>query len=654
MARPWAADVRQRLKPAGLFLGNGAPAIEVAVARCGSVPTRTALLETWKRRRGGRAGPVLLVVLHPEGAALCGASGEEPPAYPRADVGQVERLCREVLGQPDRHSALRFLAQVLPSLETALPGLNNEGLLAMHELEHGAPTRADWGAARRKATAAVGRRDESLLTALGFQVERLDNLTSLLRGGDQRIALAVMLRETESPEAGTERFNSLSPVSYALAKADSENLSWVVLVQGTRLRLYSTDVDAGVGRRGRTETFIECQPSLLSDQHLPYLWLLYSAEALAPDGSLREVLTDSHRFAGNLAERLRERIYDKVVPVLAQGMAASRNVAKPGPVDRERTYEMALTVLFRVLFIAYAEDRDLLPYRFNDSYRRRSLKQKAQELADCVAREVPIADGTSHWQETSLLWEAVASGNREWSVPAYDGGLFTSDPRVSPAGAALTGVVLPNATFEAVLRALLVIETAEGVPGPVDFRSLGVREFGTIYEGLLESELALADTDLALNQRRIEVDAAADGARLVLVLALVGTAGAAVELREHDLAYPASGAQADRQAVGVEQFQGYGAVETGVDPAGVLDEQADAPDRRPAAHPGARRGPYRSERHPCQLAAHQRQITQPVRSTARVASYDPASNRHFVRQGAERSEVGRHRGDSDHRGLGDR
>ena len=33
-----------------------------------------------------------------------------------------------------------------------------------------------------------------------------------------------MLRETESPEAGTERFNSLSPVSYALAKAEALRL----------------------------------------------------------------------------------------------------------------------------------------------------------------------------------------------------------------------------------------------------------------------------------------------------------------------------------------------------------------------------------------------------------------------------------------------
>ena len=335
VARQWSPDAGHGFQSVGLFLGNGAHAVEVVVARFGSAPPRTTLLATWKHRRAGRAAPVLLVVLHPEGAALCGASGEEPPVYPRADAGQVERLCREVLDQPDRHSALRFLAQALPSLETALPGLNNEGLLAMHELEHGAPDRQDWSEARRKAAVAVGKRDESLLGALGFQVERLDNLTSLLRGGDRRIALAVMLHETESPEAGTERFNSLSPVSYALAKADSESLSWVVLVQGNRLRLYSTDVDAGVGRRGRTETFIECQPSLLSDQHLPFL---------------------------------------------------------------------ALTVLFRLLFIAY--------------------------------------HGSSHWQETALFWDPVANGNREWSVPAYDGGLFTSDAQVSPAGAGLAAIIM--------------------------------------------------------------------------------------------------------------------------------------------------------------------------------------------------------------------
>src|SRR5207244_2572575 len=54
---------------------------------------------------------------------------------------------------------------------------------------------------------------------------------------------------------------------------------------------------------------------------------------------------------------------------------------------------------------------------------------------------------------------------------------------------------LPDRLFGPVLAALLVDRTPEG-PGPVDFRSLGVREFGTIYEGLLENELAVAENDL--------------------------------------------------------------------------------------------------------------------------------------------------------------
>ena len=156
MSRPWSPNAKYGFRPVGLFVGKGTNAVEVAVARSSGTPTRTALLVSWKGRRGGRAAPVLLIVLHPGGAALCGASGEAPPVYPKANAGQVERLCREALAQPDRHAALRFLAQALPSLETALPGLNNEGLVALHELHHGAPGRRDWADAARKAAQATG------------------------------------------------------------------------------------------------------------------------------------------------------------------------------------------------------------------------------------------------------------------------------------------------------------------------------------------------------------------------------------------------------------------------------------------------------------------------------------------------------------------
>ncbi|MCY4584173.1 MAG: hypothetical protein OXE50_15455, partial [Chloroflexi bacterium] len=83
--------------------------------------------------------------------------------YPAVNAGQADRICREVLNAPDRHVALRFLAQVLPSLETALPGISNEGLLALHDLRHGAPGRADWEEAKRKSALALHRQGGDLL-----------------------------------------------------------------------------------------------------------------------------------------------------------------------------------------------------------------------------------------------------------------------------------------------------------------------------------------------------------------------------------------------------------------------------------------------------------------------------------------------------------
>jgi hypothetical protein len=489
------------LEPRALFIGQGQNALEVAVVSAAVKPATGALQAAWKARRGGRASPVLLVALNDSEAALCGPAGEDPPVRLGLNRGQAERLCRAALDQPDRHAALAFLAQALPSLETRIPGLCNEGLFALHALETDAQRRPEWHAAIGKARNVAARKERDLLHALGYRVDRLDNLTWLLRGGERRTALAILLDPSEIPEAGTARFNNLSPVSYALAKADVEGLPWVVVLHGDRLRLYPTAVGVGVGRRGRTETYVEIQTSVLADEHLAYLWLLFSAEALDPKGIVADLLEASSRFAGDLAVRLRERIYNEVLPRLATAVAEARGLRSPVVEELDLTYRMALTVLFRLLFIAYAEDRDLLPYKTSEPYRERSLKHKARQLADARAKLTPPAAADDHWQEVLRLFRAVEIGNTEWSVPAYDGGLFSADPTVSPAGAALARISLPDAAFEPVLDRLLLIETPEGPLGPVDFRSLGVREFGTIYEGLLESELSVADVDLALDAR---------------------------------------------------------------------------------------------------------------------------------------------------------
>jgi len=161
------------------------------------------------------------VALYAGKAWLAGPSGEHLPIHADIDAGVAERLCAAALRQPDRHAALLFLGQALPSLETRAPGLRNEGLFALHELIEDAPRRHDWQEHAARARAAVGAEGPELLKRLGFTVTRLDNMTQLLKGGDRRLALAVLLDRSDSPEAGTAKFGNLSPVTYALTKADA-------------------------------------------------------------------------------------------------------------------------------------------------------------------------------------------------------------------------------------------------------------------------------------------------------------------------------------------------------------------------------------------------------------------------------------------------
>ncbi len=506
--RPFAIDVKT-LTPISLFLGKGNQGLEIAVLESERKPTSSVLQEAFGRRRSGRAAPVLILVLFGDEVALCGVTGDKPPIFFCKDLNQVERICSSALDSPNRNSAVRFLGDALPTLETPLPGISNRGLLSIHELSHGIRDREDWANAVNLSKKLLGRSGDDLVSALGFKSRRLDNLTDLLIDGDKRTALAVLLREDEVPEVGTARFNNVSPVSYAITKADNENLPWVLLVQEDRVRVYNTQ-NIGVGRRGRTETYVECQPSIMSSEDIGLLWLLFSAEALKESGTLAAILEDSKRFAASVADKLRERIYDTVVPELAMGIAKAQNIFRPTKSSLALTYEMALLILFRLLFIAYAEDRELLPYKSNEAYRRRSLKNKAIELSNAASQGELISSGEHHWKEIASLCKAVYDGNSALGVPAYAGAIFSEESDISEAGAALADITLDNQAFEGALRALLLTETEERDFAPVDFRSLSVREFGTIYEGLLESELSVAEQDLTSNTKGIYIPATND------------------------------------------------------------------------------------------------------------------------------------------------
>jgi hypothetical protein len=468
--------------------------IEVGVLQPTTVASASAVQAAWQSRQGKSQVALLLVWEQPNktfSVAFGRATNAKPYTAFDLDLVRTQALIDLALSDDvDHEQAANDVLDSIAELQSEVPGLSNGGLLAIRHLNTDVRQKQygslDWAACGAKAKPVRHKRGDDLLRALGYKLAPTsDNRVRLLTAptGDRRAAAVVV-------DASATRTHWLDRAYLA---AQSNDVSWIVVLERHQLRLYPARAGVGVAGRGPLETYVEINTAMLSGADSAYLWLLFSNDALAPGGSLDQILADSSRFAIDLGKRLRERIYKHTVPHLVDAIVSARKAVKR-PVKAEEAsgvYHQALTYLFRLLFLAYAEDRDLLPVLTNEHYREESIT----DIAACLNKDRTLV---SLSDRLNRLFAAIDKGNKEWNVPAYNGGLFSTDPSRNRLGAELSALQLPDAHLELALRSLLLdTDSKSNETGPVDFRSLRVREFGTIYEGLLESELSFAATNLS-------------------------------------------------------------------------------------------------------------------------------------------------------------
>ena len=480
---------------------DGLGGLQIATSTVGAEPGRGMLDKLFTLRKGSRTITLVVAVTDGNRTWLYGPD-------PRADVivlaaNQAQRQLQSVLDEPDSTAAFNRIAALRRQVDSGGVGWTNNGLFAKHHLEHNVPTRPDWASKGEHAKRLLAMRGKHLIEALGFRSTAGTGDTQILAAptgdSEEPRAVAVLLDESEHFDTKSPRYQ-LTPIAFGLAVAQRQGLPWVIGLRKDLIRLYPGTVGVGVGQKGQVETFFEIDLSSIDDAQAALLTLVFSAAALAKDGTTDELLRDSARYATGLGLRLRQRIYEEVVPPIARTVA-ERLPSIGLKIDTEglRTaYALTLRILFRLLFQAYAEDRGLLPSGRNEGYDANSLKTIARRNLDITATD--FGEAASIWLDLVQVWNAIDQGNKQWQVPAYNGGLFASAPTHSLEGALLAQLSLPDSVLGPALQHLLVDVTPEGVPGPVDFRALSVREFGTIYEGLLESSLSIADADLTTDR----------------------------------------------------------------------------------------------------------------------------------------------------------
>jgi hypothetical protein len=487
-----------------VFFGQGGAgdAMQVAVASAGSKPRRAELKALFLDRKGRLQIKLMVVVTHDESAFIFGPD-------PKAEMLELSAAVAEdylnaVLVEPTGVLAYRrAVALRRAHASTDMSGFHNNGLFASHYLRTSTESHPKWAEAIESAKILKNLRHIALIEGLGFEVTSSPSKTLVLKakGQDKRV-VAVLLDHNESFDSSSPRFQA-TPVEWGLGMATEEGAPWLIAIRDSQIRLYPAKDGVGVGQKSQVETYFEVDLLTLDENKAALLPLIFSAEALAEDGTVDEFLKNSQKFASELGIRLRERVYESIVPVLSKEIANQLR-AKGHQLDSsglQLSYELTLRVLFRMLFQAYAEDRGLLPAGRNERFDKNSMKSWADDfLKSNVALDV--GDSSSLWYDLMQVWDAIDQGSTDMQIPAYNGGLFGIDPELHPSGHLIRSLSIPDRVMKPALKALLIDElTEDGVAGKVDFRSLSVREFGTIYEGLLESSLSVAEQDLTVDKK---------------------------------------------------------------------------------------------------------------------------------------------------------
>jgi hypothetical protein len=276
------------------------------------------------------------------------------------------------------------------------------------------------------------------------------------------------------------------------------DLDWGVLTNGRHWRLFHrTELSP-------TETYlhVDLERIIAADDIGDYIVFhrFFSRPAFArQDGRQRlDLYKQQSDEATEVIEDHLSAHVEEIARQLCQGLVEGCRVEGDdvtSPQVRTEIYKNALFLVYRLLFVLYAEARDLLPLDV-PTYRDVCLRDLLAEVQQNHERGMRYDDEYAMWTRLQALFALIDQGDPAAGVPAYNGGLF--DPGRRPF---LTEHRIRNDYLQAALIRLSTISTKgksydqDRKPQPIDYRDLSVRHLGSLYEGLLEYNLFVVEDE---------------------------------------------------------------------------------------------------------------------------------------------------------------
>ena len=202
---------------------------------------------------------------------------------------------------------------------------------------------------------------------------------------------------------------------------------------------------------------------------------------------------ESQQYTVAVSDDLKNRVYDALRLLIGGFLDFHRNHFDRANPPLDEIHTNCLILLYRILFILYAESRDLLPLDNPNYAVQYSLNHLATDIHEKLDGDIAFAPGANlSWTRLRQLFTLINDGWEDY-IPQYNGGLF--NPGQHPF---LERYVIGDDALAQVIELLTRSEQGERIT----YRDLDVRHLGDIYEGLLEYQPRIADQDLVIVSKR--------------------------------------------------------------------------------------------------------------------------------------------------------
>jgi Alw26I/Eco31I/Esp3I family type II restriction m6 adenine DNA methyltransferase len=280
---------------------------------------------------------------------------------------------------------------------------------------------------------------------------------------------------------------------------------WGILSNGRIWRLYC--------KERRRDNYLEIDLSRLIESNdidtfrFFYYFLRKDAFVKSKEGQafLDRVLNESKDYAQKIGEDLKDNVY-WAMKRIAEGFVnqKSNHLDSRDPATLARVQNNTMILLYRFLFLLYAEGKvllDLRDQRYREYYSFHHIKHYIAETQDGPAHQRFETVKSSIQGDLKVLFKLVDQGSEsfgipktEYFIPAYNGGLF--DPERHPD---LEHWEIGDKYLADAIDFLSRSKLKDGHRDFVDYSTLEIRNLGSIYEGLLEYKLKVAESDLVVS-----------------------------------------------------------------------------------------------------------------------------------------------------------